>query len=92
LAVRGGAAIHLGDRDALRNHFATIMDAYRGAGATNWSPVEIETYPLGEHAAFATVRRNAVDPNGKVLRDMTRTYHLLADADSWRFLSYTNHF
>jgi hypothetical protein len=52
----------------------------------------IETYPLVEHAAFATVRWNAVDPNGKVLRDTTTTYHLLADADSWRFLSYTNHF
>jgi hypothetical protein len=45
LAIRGGVAIHLGDRDALRNHFATIMDAYRGAGATNSSPVDRNLSP-----------------------------------------------
>lgn len=95
LAIRGGVAIHLADRDAVREHFLAMMDAYRGGGAANWSPVEIETHELGEHAAFVTVRWNALDAQGKVLRDTKTTYHLLAvpeETERWRFLSYTNHF
>jgi hypothetical protein len=92
LAIREGLAIHLGDRDAVRNHFATIMEAYRGAGATTWSPVAIDVHQLGEQAAFATVRWNALDADGKLLRDTETTYHLLADPAGWRLLSYTNHF
>ena len=92
LAIRGGVPIHLGDRGAVREHFASMMDAYRGAGAATWSPIAIEVHELGEHAAFATVRWNALNSEGEVLRDTETTYHLLADPAGWRFLSYTNHF
>jgi hypothetical protein len=92
LAIREGVAIHLPDRDAVRDHFAKVMDAYRGSGAATWSPVEIDTHQLGEHAAFTTVRWNALDVEGNLLRDTRTTYHLLADPAGWRFLSYTNHF
>ena len=53
LAIRGGVPIHLPDRAAVRDHFATIMDTYRGGGAATWLPVAIDTRRLGEHAAFA---------------------------------------
>ena len=92
VAIRGGVAIHLTDRAGVRNHFATIMDAYQGAGAAVWSPIEIETHHLGEHAAFATVRWNAHDAEGTVVRDTETTYHVLAGPAGWRVLSYTNHF
>jgi len=32
LAVREGRAIHLGDREAVREHLAALMEAYRNAG------------------------------------------------------------
>jgi hypothetical protein len=92
LAIRGGEAIHLADLHAVREHFSAMMSAYRGAGAATWLPVEIETHPMGEFACFATVRWNALDSAGGVLRDTKATYHLLTGADGWRFLSYTNHF
>ena len=95
VAIRGGAAIHLGDRDAVRDHFHSMMDAYRGQGAATWSAVEIDSHPAGEHATFETVRWNALDDDGAVPRNTRTTHHLLAvpeEADGWRFLSYTNHF
>jgi hypothetical protein len=95
LAIRGGVSIHLGDREAVRDHFKAMIDAYTGQGAATWSPVEIASHPLGEHASFEMVRWNALDADGHVLRDTQTTYHLLAapeEAEGWRFLSYTNHF
>ena len=92
LAIRGGKPIHLADREALREHFASMMSAYRGKGATHWLPVEIETQRLGDFAEFATVRWNAKDEQGAIQRDTRTTYHLLDGPDGWRFLSYTNHF
>ena len=92
LAIREGVAIHLVDRDDVRAHFLSMMDAYRGAGAATWSPIEIRPYATGDHAAFVTVRWNALDRDGNVLRDTTTTYHALAGPEGWRFLSYTNHF
>ncbi len=92
LAIREGRAIHLPDREAVREHFATIMSTYRGMGAAVWSPVEIEPHPLGDSASFATVRWNAKDERGNIIRDTHTTYHLLANPEGWRFLSYTNHF
>ena len=92
LAVRKGKPIHLADRTAVRDHFATIIDAYRDAGYAGFSPVEIDTYPLGEGAAFVTVRWHALDDLGNVVRDTRTTYHLLDSPDGWRILSYTNHF
>jgi len=91
LAIRGGEPIHLPDRD-VHDHFATIMETYRGGGAATWTPVAIDTRRLGEHAAFATVRWNALDADGTVVRDTETTYHLLTNSNGWRFLSYTNHF
>lgn len=92
LAVRGGVAIHLADPAAVREHFAAMMSAYRGQGATEWVPVEIDAHALGDSASFTTVRWNARDERGSTLRDTRTTYHLLANGSGWRFLSYTNHF
>jgi SnoaL-like domain len=92
LAIREGIPIHMPDREAVRDHFAAMIDAYRGGGVAVWKRVEIDVRELGEHAVFATVRWNALDAQGEVLRDTRTTYHLLATPDGWRFLSYTNHF
>ena len=92
LAIREGAPIHLLDRNAVRDHFATVMDAYRDAGFSSFAPVAIDTRQLGDRAAFTTVRWHALDTDGKVARDTLTTYHLLATPAGWRFLSYTNHF
>ena len=92
LAIREGVPIHMPDRAALRDHYAAMIDAYRGTGAATWKPVEIETHELGEHAVFTTVRWNALDSDGQVVRDTRTTYHLLATSAGWRLLSYTNHF
>jgi ketosteroid isomerase-like protein len=92
LAIREGVPIHMPDRDAVRDHFAAMIDAYRGSGAATWKRIEIDVRELGEHAVFATVRWNALDSEGNVLRDTRTTYHLLSTSDGWRLLSYTNHF
>jgi hypothetical protein len=91
-AIRQGVPIHVADRSAVRDHFATIMDAYRDAGYASFSPVEIDARQLGERSAFATVRWHALAGDGNVARDTMTTHHVLATADGWRFLSYTNHF
>ena len=92
LAIREGVPIHMPDRVAVRDHFAAMIDAYRGGGVATWKRIESDVRELGEHAVFATVRWNALDSEGNVLRDTRTTYHLLATRDGWRFLSYTNHF
>jgi len=92
VAIREGAAIHLADRYAVRDHFAAMIDAYRDAGYASFAPVAIDTRQLGKQAAFTTVRWHALGTDGKVARDTETTYHLLATPDGWRILSYTNHF
>jgi hypothetical protein len=92
LAIRGGVPIHLADRVAVRDHFTSMIDAYRDARYASFAPVEIEAHQLGEHSAFTTVRWHALDTNGNLARDTQTTYHLLGTPDGWRFLSYTNHF
>ena len=92
LAIREGVPIHLADRRAVRDHFATIIGAYRDAGYASFSPVAIDTRQLGERAAFTTVRWHALDSDGNIARDTLTTYHLFATPAGWRFLSYTNHF
>ncbi len=92
VAIREGAAIHLGDRDAVRDHFTAMIDAYRDAGYASFAAAAIDTRLLGERAAFATVRWHALDTDGELARDTETTYHLLAGPDGWRILSYTNHF
>ena len=67
LAIRKGEAIHLPDRNAVRDHFANAIIAYRVTkGVLTWSPVEIEARQLGEHSVFATLHWNAVDADGEV--------------------------
>jgi hypothetical protein len=78
LAIREGAPIHMPDRDAVRDHFTAMIDAYRRGGATTWRRIETDTRELGEHSVFMTVRWNALDAHGNVLRDTRTTYHLLA--------------
>jgi len=92
LAIRDGVPIHLLDKDALRDHFSTVMDAYRAAGYAGFSPVAIDTRELGERSAFTTVRWHAFDAGGNVARDSRTTYHVLATERGWGSLSYTNHF
>ncbi len=91
LAIRSGTPIHIADRDAVRDHFASMMEAYRSGGAATWSLIELDVHRLGEQSAFATVRWNALDADDQVVRDAKTTYHVLADPEGWRFLSYTNH-
>jgi SnoaL-like domain len=93
VAIRRGEAIHMADRDAVRDHFASAIEAYRlASGTAKWTPVEIDTRQLGKHAVFATVHWNALDADGQVVRDTWTSYQLLATPEGWRFLSYTNHF
>jgi len=92
VAIREGGAIHLADRDAVRDHFTVMIDAYRDAGYARFAPVAIDTRRLGERAAFTTVRWHALDGDGNVARDTVTTYQLLATPSGWRLLSYTNHF
>ena len=93
LAIRKGEAIHLPDRDAVRDHFANAIIAYRvTSGVLTWTAIEVETRQLGEHSVFATLHWNAVDEDGQLRRDTYTSYHLLATPNGWRFLSYTNHF
>ena len=92
LAIRRGEAIHLLDRDAVRNHFAAAVQAYRFTGVASWRRVETEVRQLGEYSVFMTVNWNTIDAEGKVLRDSWTSYQMLATSDGWRFLSYTNHF
>jgi len=93
LAIRGGRAIHLRDRAAVRDHIAGEVMAYRIAtGTATWTPIEVDVRQLGEHAAFATVRWNANDADGDVVRDTWTSFQLLKTPEGWRFLSYVNHF
>ena len=92
LAIRKGEAIHLPDRNAVRDHFASMVQTYRFAGVDSWRRVETDVRPLGEHSFFVTVNWNTVDSEGEVLRGSWTSYQMLATPNGWRFLSYTNHF
>ena len=59
LAIREGVPIRMPDRDAVRDHFAAMIDAYRGGGVAVWKRIENDVRELGDHAVFATVRWNA---------------------------------
>ena len=91
LAVREGRAIHLPDREAVREHLAELMNAYHTAGAARADIAEIDVTPLGTSGAVTTVRWHVVNEAGILLRDFRTTYHLLRLDEAWRILSYTNH-
>jgi len=93
LAVRRGEAIHMPDRGAVSDHFASAIAAYRQAAhVVNWKRISLDVRHLGEYSAFATAHWNALDADGDVARDTWTSYQLLSTPEGWRFLSYTNHF
>ena len=93
LAVRRGEPIYMPERGAVWDHFASAISAYRKAAhVETWKRMSLDVRHLGEYSVFATVHWNALDPDGKVVRDTWTSYQLLATPDGWRFLSYTNHF
>ena len=91
LAVREGHPIHLRDREAVRDHLAGLMDAYRQSGAARADVASFEAKPLGQSSVNVTVHWHIVDANGGVVRDLETTYQLLRDPNGWKILSYTNH-
>ena len=92
LAVREGRAIHLGDREAVREHLAALMEAYRNAGATRATIAELQVTQLDRSSVIATVRWNALTADGTLLRDFTTSYQMLREeSGEWRILSYTYH-
>lgn len=91
LALRGESPIHLNDPAAVQAHYQQMMDTFHVAGAETWLPITVDCHPLGDHAAFATVRWNALDADRNVCLDTTATYHVLLQEQGWRFLSYTIH-
>lgn len=90
LAVRSGAAIHLADRDAVVDHLAGLMAAYRQAGAAVADPVEVDVLAQGDSAALATVRWEVRSSSGDVVRDFRTSYQLIGP-EPWRILAYVNH-
>jgi hypothetical protein len=92
VAIRKGEAIHLLDRDAVRDHFASTIQAYRFTGVVTWKRVETDARQLGESSMFVTVNWHTVNAEGDLLRNSWTSYQLLATVHGWRFLSYTNHF
>lgn len=100
LAVREGRPIHLGDREAVREHLAGLMAAYRNAGAARAAIADLHVTRLDRTSAIATVRWHALAADGSLLRDFGTSYQLLRDRDrdrdgdgdgGWRILSYTYH-
>lgn len=92
LAVREGRTIHLGDREAVREHLAALMEAYRNAGATRATIAELQVTQLDRSSVIATVRWNALTADGTLLRDFTTSYQMLREeSGEWRILSYTYH-
>lgn len=90
LAVRNGAPIHLGDRDALVEHLSGLMAAYRNAGAAAADAVAVDVLDQGDGAAVATVRWVVRSAEGAVVRDFRTSYQLLGP-DPWTIHGYVNH-
>jgi ketosteroid isomerase-like protein len=92
LAVRESHPIHLHDREAVREHLAGLMEAYRNAGAKRATIADLQVAALDSVSVIATVRWNALSGDGALLRDFTVSYQMLRqEPDAWRILSYTYH-
>ena len=91
LAVRENEPIHLPDRDAVREHLAGLMEAYRNASATSAAIADLRVAELDDASSITTVRWNALSEDGSLLRDFTVSYQLLRTPDGWKILSYTYH-
>jgi ketosteroid isomerase-like protein len=92
LAVRESRTIHLGDREAVRQHLMGLMEAYRNAGAKRATIADLRVTQLDSASVIATVRWNALAEDGALLRDFTTSYQMLRqESDGWRIISYTYH-
>jgi ketosteroid isomerase-like protein len=92
LAVRESRTIHLGDREAVRQHLMGLMEAYRSAGAKRATIADLRVTQLDSASIIATVRWNALAEDGALLRDFTTSYQMLRqESDGWRIISYTYH-
>ena len=92
LAVRESRTIHLGDREAVRQHLMGLMEAYRNAGAKRATIADLRVTQLDSASVIATVRWNALAEDGALLRDFTTSYQMLRQkSDGWRIISYTYH-
>ena len=91
LALREAKAIHLPDREAVREHLAELMDAYARSGAVRADVAGLDVTELGRSGSFATVHWQVRDADGDVVKDFRTTYQLLRADGDWRIVSYTNH-
>jgi ketosteroid isomerase-like protein len=92
LAVRESQPIHLHDPEAVREHLAGLMEAYRNAGAKRATIADLQVAAFDSASVIATVRWNALSEDGALLRDFTVSYQMLRqEPDGWRILSYTYH-
>ena len=89
-AVRSGSPIHLGDREALVDHLAGLMAAYRAAGAAAADVVDLDVLEQGEGAAIVTVHWHVRAADGAAVRDFRTSYQLVGP-QPWRILGYVNH-
>lgn len=69
LAIREGVAIHMTDREAVRDHFASMIDAYRGAGVATWKPGRDRYSPARRarglhHRSLERARRGGAGTSG----------------------------
>ena len=90
LAVRNGTPIPLPDRNAVVEHLAGVMAAYREAGAASAEIAELDVLEQGDSAAVATVRWHVRAPDSSLIRDFRTSYQLVGPAP-WRIRSYVNH-
>lgn len=89
LAVRRGALIHLGDREAVVAHFAANIAGYQSTGARSADILAIDALPLGDLARFATVTWHVGAADGSTIREFRTSCQLAGDP--LRILSYVNH-
>ena len=58
------------DSGAVWEHFASAINAYRKAAhVVYWNRISLDVRQLGEYSVFATVHWNALDADGRVVRD-----------------------
>src|SRR5919106_783923 len=74
LGVRENRPIHLLDREAVREHLAGLMEAYRNAGAKRATIADLQVTQLDGASAIATVRWNALSEDRALLRDFSVSY------------------
>ena len=92
LAVREGRTIHLSDGEAVRAHLLGLMESYQNAGAKRATIIDLQVTRFDSTSVVATVRWNALDEAGALLRDFATSYQMLRkESGGWRIISYTYH-